>query len=157
MELANKHFPGCQKSFVMARFMAILLVFTGCVNQAERPADQPDENTKAVKFVFQEEFHNFGTLEAGEVVAYSFCVKNAGTKVLKIENAESDCGCITAEYPREEIIPGDSAYVEIIFNSAGETGKVYKEITIATNAADKNGTKLAIAAYVKNELLNIYN
>lgn len=138
-------------------FMAILLVFAGCVNRAERPANQPDENTETVKFVFQEEFHNFGTLQAGEIAAYSFCVENAGTKALRIENAETGCGCITVEYPREEIVPGDSAYVEVIFNSAGETGKVYKEITITTNATDKNRTNLAIAAYVKNELMNIYN
>lgn len=138
-------------------FILILPFFIGCSNRADNTGKQSNKNTKSAEFVFQEEFHNFGSLQAGEIAAYSFCYKNTGTSGLKIENAEPDCGCITVEYPKEEISHGDSAYVDVIFNSAGETGNVYKEILIKTNAANKKEVKLAIAAHVKNELINIYS
>lgn len=136
-------------------FILILTVLIGCSNRTDHASGEPDKNTVSAKFVFQEEFHNFGTLQAGEVVAYSFCFKNTGITALKIKNAKSDCGCMTVEYPKEEIIPGDSAYVDVIFNSAGETGKIYKEIMITTGAGNK--TTLAVAADVKNDLINIYS
>ncbi|MFA5419758.1 MAG: DUF1573 domain-containing protein [Bacteroidales bacterium] len=135
----------------------ILPVFTGCSNQADKTGNQSNKNTGSAAFVFQEEFHNFGSLQAGEIVAYSFRIKNTGTGKLKILNAKVDCGCITVEYPKKEIIQGDSAYVDVIFSSAGETGNVYKEILIITNAGNKKNAKLAIAAHVKNESINIYS
>jgi hypothetical protein len=142
------------KNFIL---ILILAFFLGCSNRAEKPAVEPNKNTGYSDFVFLEEFHNFGSLQAGETVSYSFCFKNTGTKGINVENAETDCGCITVDYPKEKILSGDSAYVDVIFNSAGETGKMYKEITIFMNAGHKKKVKLAIAALVKNELINIYS
>jgi len=137
-------------------FILILLGTAGCQGTSNKTARQTRKKPGTVKFVFQEEFHNFGPLQAGEVVVYSFAVKNEGTAGLKMENAKTDCGCITVDYPNETIQPGKTGYVDVEFNSAGETGNVYKEIVITTNA-EKKEIKLAIAAQVKNELINIYS
>lgn len=145
---------GMNKKFIV---ILTLSLFFGCSNRKESPSAGPIKNTASSSFVFLEEFHNFGSLQTGEIVSYSFCFKNTGAGGINVESAETDCGCITVDYPKEEILSGDSAYVDIIFNSAGETGKVYKEITISVNAGNKKKVKLAIAALVKNELLNIYS
>ncbi|MDD4191146.1 MAG: DUF1573 domain-containing protein [Mangrovibacterium sp.] len=138
-------------------FISMLLLFSGCRDRTKSPVSGPDENTDTATFVFQEEFHNFGSLQAGEIAAYSFCLKNTGTKALRIEDAQSDCGCITVEYPKEEVSPGDSVYVDILFNSAGETGRLYKEVAIITHAAGSKIKKdLAIVADVRNDRINIY-
>ena len=137
-------------------FILILLGTAGCQGTSNKKDSQAKKKQGTVKFVFQEEFHNFGPLQAGEVVVYSFAVKNSGTAGLKMKNAKSDCGCITVDYPKEIIQPGETGYVDVEFNSAGETGNVYKEIVMTTNA-DKKEVKLAIAAHVKNELINIYS
>lgn len=135
----------------------ILGFFFGCRNPVEKRAVDPGKNTGTAGFAFLEEFHNFGSLQAGEIVSYSFCLKNTGTGRISVENVESDCGCITVDYSKEEIQSGDSAYVDVIFNSAGETGRVYKEISVSVNAGRKETVKLAIAALIKNELINIYS
>ncbi len=142
------------KSFIV---ILTLSFFFACSNRTERPAARSNKNTGSPAFVFLEEFHNFGSLQTGEIVSYSFCFKNTGASGIKVENTETDCGCITVDYPKEEILSGDSAYIDVIFNSAGETGKVYKEITISMNDGIKKKVKLAIAALVKNELINIYS
>lgn len=136
-------------------FILAIAVFSGCNSPSEKTDVNANRNNGTASFVFLEEFHNFGALQAGEIVSYGFCLKNTGTAGIKIEKTETDCGCITVGYPQLEIMAGDSAYVDVIFNSAGETGNVYKEITVFTNAGRK--AKLAIAAQVKNELINIYS
>ncbi len=136
----------------------ILLAFIafGCQNQTRKTGNSASEKTGTAKFVFQEELHNFGTLQAGEVVAYSFGFTNAGDGNLVIRKYESDCGCMTVEYPKEPVKPGESGYIEVIFNSAGEVGKVYKEVVLFSNA-EPTEVKLAITANVQNELINLYS
>lgn len=134
----------------------LLLLAFACQNNTQKKQGPSSENQGTPKFAFLQEFHNFGTLQAGEIVAYSFRFTNTGDGDLVIEKAESDCGCITVEFPREAIHAQEAGFVEIIFNSSGEVGKVYKEIILYSNT-EPNKTKLAIAATVQNELINIYS
>jgi hypothetical protein len=137
-------------------YITVLAILVGCRSGGEKPAVQ-GKNGRLADFVFREEFHNFGSLQAGEIVSYGFCIRNTGTAGLKIENAETDCGCISVDYPEETIAPGDSAFVDILFNSAGETGKVFKEIVLTTNVPNKKKAKLGIAAEVENELIKMHS
>lgn len=144
----------CIRFFLSVLFLSFLV---GCTGRTDGDGRGPEKNTGDAAFVFQEEFHNFGSLQAGEIVVYSFPVQNTGTRDLFIEHAETGCGCITVDYPDAAIKPGETAYVDVTFNSGGETGKIYKEIVITTNAAEKKEAKLAVAAHVKNEMINIYS
>ena len=135
-------------------FIIICLLALACVNNKSNSADSPKEEGIA-KFEILQDFHNFGDLKAGETVAFSFEIKNTGNTGLLIKKLETDCGCIDVEYPKEKINPDDSAYIEVIFNSAGEVGRVYKTITVFTNAEEEGS--LAISATVKNELINLYS
>lgn len=132
-----------------------ILLFFACNNAANNNEKEVNREQGFPKFEFQEELHNFGNLKAGEIVVYSFKFNNSGSNVLYIQSAESDCGCVTVEFPKEGISPGENGYIEITFNSAGEVGKVYKEIQLTSNSEEKEIT-LVITANIENELLNIY-
>ena len=132
----------------------LLLFALGCQNAAKNDDKQTGEKQGTAKFVFQEELHNFGSLQAGEIVAYSFQFTNSGTRKLIIEKTGSDCGCISVIFPEEPINPGENEYIEVIFNSAGEVGKVYKEIQISSNAGPGE-IKLVITANVQHEMINL--
>ena len=134
--------------------IVILFVTIACTHNQAKSTKSSTEGGIA-KFEFLQDFHNFGNLQAGETVAFSFEFKNSGNSKLLIEQIKTDCGCIQVEYPKEKIEPGESAYIEIIFNSAGETGRIYKSITVYSNTEVKE-TTLAIAATVENELINLY-
>ncbi len=139
--------------FVVA--IGFLLLLVSCGQSTSKNQESATSQEGTIEFVFQEEMHNFGNLQAGEVVICNFKFTNTGEGNLIIEKAESECGCITVYYPEEGILPGESAYIEVEFNSSGEVGRVYKEIRIFSNAQE-NETVLAIVADVENELLNIY-
>ncbi len=136
-------------------FIVFAFLLSGCTLNGDRN-DRQNEKAGVPEFVFQEEIHNFGSVQSGEIVAYSFEFKNSGNAGLIIKSAESDCGCVTVDYPKETIQPGAKGYIDVEFSSAGEIGKVYKEIVITSNTKEKE-TKLAITANVKNELINIYS
>ncbi|WP_423127458.1 DUF1573 domain-containing protein [Gaoshiqia sp. Z1-71] len=140
---------------LLGPMIALLFAF-GCQHSAKNNDQQSGEKQGTAKFVFQEELHNFGSLQAGEIVAYSFQFTNIGNSKLFIKDAVSDCGCISVIFPKEPVNPGETGYIEVIFSSAGEVGKVYKEIRINSNA-EPGEMKLMITANVQHEMINIYS
>ena len=141
------------------RNIAIILFITlgvSCQNSSKKSATKELKSQGTPKFEFQEEFHNFGSLEAGEVVAFNFQFSNIGDGPLIIKNVKTECGCLVVNYPEKAISPGQSDFIEVVFNSAGETGNVYKEIEIYSNIENVI-QKINIAATVKNEVLNLYS
>ncbi len=134
-----------------------LMLISSCNSGTKKavPADQGNESGIA-KFVFSEEMHNFGSLNAGEVVSFTFIFRNEGTKTLIINNVDSGCGCTEVKIPNKSIEPGQEGQIEVIYNSAGEVGKQLKTITLFSNAehAEK---QIFIKANITNELIEIYS
>jgi hypothetical protein len=137
--------------------IVFVLVLAACNSGAKKaqPA-QTDNETGVAKFVFSEELHNFGSLTAGEIVAYTFTFRNEGTKSLTIKEVKTSCGCTEVKVPNKSIGPGEEGYLEVIYNSAGETGKQLHTITIFSDA-EQPEKQLFIRATVTNELIEIYS
>jgi len=154
---ARKREKGKRKKEIYLLFILFGLMFAACNSGTQKvtPTEKSDE-TGVAKFAVSEEIHNFGSLNAGEVVSYTFVFRNEGTKTLVIEQAEADCGCTEIKIPEKSIAPGKEGKIEVIFNSAGEVGKVLKTITITTNAEHAQ-KQLYIKANVTNELIEIYS
>lgn len=77
---------------------------------------------------------DFGTSTEGEKVVRNFRFKNSGSKPLVITNATASCGCTVPEKPEKPILPGDSAFIKVVFNSQGKAGQNEKHITVNSNA-----------------------
>lgn len=137
----------------------MLIVCCGLIVSCNRGAQKPVaiEQTSAegvAKFVFSEEIHNFGTLKAGEVVAYTFTFKNEGNKPLIINSADAGCNCTEVKLPQQPVEPGQEGNIEVIYNSSGEVGRQLKTIILFSNAEPAQ-VKLYIRADVKNEIIEI--
>jgi Protein of unknown function (DUF1573) len=83
---------------------------------------------------------DFGTLDAGPVVAASFRFKNTGSKPLVIESVTAGCGCTEPEKPADPIMPGQEGVVKAKFKSENQMGAVQKNITVSANAPARNYT-----------------
>jgi len=110
------------------------------------------EKKDAGKIVFDKEIHNFGTVKDGEIVSFSFVFRNVGGSPINIINVEKSCGCIDIKYNTNIVSPGESAAVEVIFNTAGEWGNQIKGVTIETS--DGYRKELQIGAYIENKQFN---
>ncbi len=92
-------------------------------------------------------FHDFGDVNEGETLGCFFEITNTGDKPLIIRDIDLGCGCISASYFKEPVLPGDSIDVEVRFNSSGFYGKQYKVIQLLANIKG-NKKDLVITANV---------
>jgi len=146
-----------QASFKLALFGSFLIfsTFTACNSGTSKPeTTKKSDESGTAKFVFSEEIHNFGSLNAGELVAFTFIFKNEGTKTLEITGVDSGCGCTEVNIQNKTIAPGQEGRIEVIYNSAGEVGKQLKTITIFSNAETPQ-KRLFIRANVTNDIIEL--
>ena len=105
-----------------------------------------DSNAKPV-LSFETDFHDFGKLNSGELVTYSFKFKNTGKSVLVIANVGTSCGCTVTDYPRKPINPGEASTIDVKFDTTGKHGRQSKSITIFANTEPAE-TTIRIQAFL---------
>ncbi len=139
------------------KFTAILTLFlmvilAGCKTKSES-SDLPagivtnpnsadgtyDENALPI-ISFEKDFHDFGKLISGEQVMYSFKFKNTGKALLIISNVSTSCGCTVSTFPRKPLKPGESATIDVSFDSSGRHGMQSKTVSVFTNTQPPNTT-----------------
>lgn len=98
--------------------------------KVEEVAGQP-----AMEFTKSE--YDFGDINQGDKVSYTFEFKNTGNAPLVISNARASCGCTVPQWPKEPVAPGATSKIDVVFNSAGKRGRQTKSITITTNITEK--------------------
>ena len=82
---------------------------------------------------FAKKEHDFGTINEGQKVVYTFNFENTGESDLIISNAVGSCGCTVPEFPKDPIKPGASGKMKVSFNSDGKPGNQQKTVTITAN------------------------
>ncbi len=82
---------------------------------------------------------NFGTINAGEKVNFSYRFKNTGNKALIITEAHASCGCTVPEKPEKPVMPGETGVIKVVFNSQGKQGHQEKAIIVSSNAKPNFG------------------
>jgi hypothetical protein len=76
-------------------------------------------------------------VEYGEIEQHSEPLRiakftNTGVEPLIIQSARGSCGCTVPTYPKQPIMPGESAEIEIRYDTK-RLGKINKTVTITTN------------------------
>jgi len=92
---------------------------------------------------FEKMIHDFGDLLDGECLHYSYSFKNPGSYPLIIHRITSSCGCVVIANSPKTIKPGESATIDVIYDSSGK-GQQYgraesKRITVSSNAIGTYG------------------
>jgi len=142
-------------SIIKYSFLLIFIFIFECCHSDINKNKKKEEVSEVSELSFQKKIHTFGNLKAGEIVVYSFSFKNTGRSNVIIERVKSSCGCITVNYPKHPIFPGKTEYIDVEYNSAGDLGKIYKDVVLYTSFNQE--IKLVIMANVKNEILDINN
>ena len=130
------------KNYFRTILLSIFLLPLSCDNNSNKK-DAKSENPSSSSMMstsespamsFDKTLHDFGTIQEGETVETIFTFTNTGKSDLIIVDARGSCGCTVPEYPKDkEIKPGESGVIKARFDSAGQTGKQVKSITLTTN------------------------
>ncbi|HEY0740687.1 MAG TPA: DUF1573 domain-containing protein [Chryseosolibacter sp.] len=81
--------------------------------------------------------HDFGTIREGQVVEYTYTVKNTGEAPLIIQNAQPSCGCTAPDWTKTPIPVGGTGFVKASFDSNGKPNIQNKSITVTANTWPK--------------------
>jgi hypothetical protein len=100
---------------------------------AGMPVKQEVKDPTTVQII--DSVYDFGKVSEGEVVEYSYRFRNSGDKPLVItEQPRASCGCTVAERPEEPIMPGDTGFIKVKFDSKNRPGEARKTVTVSSNA-----------------------
>jgi len=101
--------------------------------QEQLKRDEAMKNATTVQLI--DSVYDFGTIVQDDKVEYNYRFKNTGTNPLIIFNAVASCGCTIPEKPEKPIMPGETGFIKVVFNSAGKSGHQSKDITVTGNTA----------------------
>lgn len=98
---------------------------------------------------------DFGEVEFGKIVEYTFKVKNLGSEILEIKRVATSCACTTAKIIQEKINPGEETELLVIYDTAAMgggphgRGKQERIIYVKSNDQEKPQVEVVIRAIVK--------
>jgi len=75
---------------------------------------------------------DYGTIEQNSDPLRSFIFTNTGNEPLQITHAKGSCGCTVPEFPKEPIMPGEQAKINVRYDTK-RVGKFVKSVTLTTN------------------------
>ncbi len=81
--------------------------------------------------------HDFGTVEEGKKVSFTYKVKNTGQAPLIIQNAQASCGCTVPDWTKTPIPVGGEGFVKAEFDTKGKVGVNNKTVTVTANTWPK--------------------
>jgi len=117
-----------------------LIVPKSCISSSNFIAGAP-----AMKF--EEEMHDFGTINEGDVVEHTFMFENTGDAPLVVSNAKGSCGCTVPTWSKEPIAPGEKGEMVVKFNSNGKPNNQMKTVRITANT-ESGQEMIKIKAFV---------
>lgn len=132
----------------MAKYLGYLLLLVCLLGCAENSQKQSGHIKGKGKLQFTELSYNFGELAGGDVVGHRFAVINEGKYPVVIQKVKHGCGCTDAIFPKTPIEPSDTAYVEVVFDTKGWSGRQVKQVVIVANDSVQNH-ELLIWASIK--------
>ncbi len=111
------------RNLLFITFLA--LVAFSCKSDREK---FPDDTTVDGEFV-----HNFGEVMQGEVIKVRFEIKNTGKVPLKLFDVKPSCGCTLADYCKDAVDPGKTAWVDAEVDTKEQNGEIFKKVTVFAN------------------------
>ena len=121
------------------------------LNEYFRPVT-PESAAKIPRLVLENRMHDFGKIKEGEVLKTRFMLKNDGKSDLNIRKTHNNCSCTTTTMSKQDIKPGESVEMEVVFDTKGRRGNQQKSITIYSNDPVAPVQRIILKASVQVEL-----
>jgi len=130
------------KKILLTSLLIFGFGFISMAQDAHAPAAKDTaakENPNAAEMTFTQELHDYGTIKQGADGSCEFKFKNTGKDPLIISNARGSCGCTVPTWPKEPILKGQTATIQVHYDTK-RVGAFTKTVTIESNA--KTATKV---------------
>ena len=106
----------------------------------------PGEGTgNSPTIYFPETQHDFGKVNEGDKVNYTFRFVNKGETALQIKDIKTSCGCTAALVSTDNLKPGQEGTIKVELNTKNRSGKMSKTVTVQSN--DPNDPSKILTVY----------
>jgi hypothetical protein len=107
----------------------LALVLVNCKNKKENSLEKLKlSRVKIIETVF-----NFGNINVGDTVKYSFIIKNISERKFIIDTVGTSCGCTTTQFTRDSVRKNEIAKIDVQY-IADQSGKISKSIVVSDNS-----------------------
>ena len=97
---------------------------------------------------FSDTLIEFGIVSEGHMVDHVFSFTNQGPGDAVLADVSTTCGCTVAKtWPKMPLAPGESAYIEVTFNTRDKSGPQDKVVAVVANT-DPSVTRLHLVGTV---------
>lgn len=116
-----------KKLFFLSLFAVMALGYANAQNEAENASEGP-------VMTFESMVLDYGEIDQGSDPLRVAKFTNTGTEPLIISNARGSCGCTVPEWPKDPIMPGESAEIKVRYDTK-RIGMINKTVKISANDA----------------------
>lgn len=127
-------------------FLLFLLATTACTHR-----NKPNETggTQGAQITFVDTLHDFGSIPTEDgLQQHCFVFKNTGDVPAAVVDVVLSCHCLSAEYTRGIVQPGDTGHVTLTYDGRGTSGYFNKKARVRFNSPRVH------ELYVKGEILS---
>ncbi len=140
------------KSKYILVFILIILILA--VYGYFKSTAEPEGQDQYPKTEITPRFFDFGQVEYGEVLEYTFKVKNTGNAVLEVKRVATSCSCTSASVSQNKIGPNQETDLIVKYDTGAMSGphghgKQERIIFIKTNDPINPQSEVTIHAFVK--------
>jgi hypothetical protein len=97
------------------------------------PPISKDQLEEAPQLLIQQKVIDLREISAQTIIRRQVTISNAGNKVLEIRKIQGNCECLTIESPKNNLEPGESMQLNLIFDPLGRKGIDQRNIYLFTN------------------------
>ena len=103
--------------FIFFLILVVLIVGISIFGYFKAIPGVENQTENLPKIEIRPKVYDFGEIKFGDVVNYSFLVKNLGNEVLEIKRVATSCACATAKIAKEKINPGEETELLVTYDS----------------------------------------
>jgi len=109
---------------------------------------QTEPQVEGPQIQFDKETHDYGTIHVNGDGNCKFTFTNTGNEPLVLSNVRAGCGCTVPQWPREPVLPGESAEIKVRYTTLNRPHTINKSIVVTSNSVTKNTVVLRIKGEV---------
>jgi len=130
-----------QKKNIIFFIIIVIIIVAGFIVISGNFLSKPE---RPPQISISEEEWDFGKVKPGTQNQHKFIITNKGTEDLLVERVWASCGCVQTSISTNRILPGKSADLQAIFNTAGYEGKLEKLIYIKSNDSEEPEKRIKV-------------
>lgn len=113
-------------------------------------AEKKEMPAHGAQIRFEEQEHQYGTIQKGGNGDCQFVFWNDGDEPLILQSVKASCGCTTPKYTQKPVMPGQKGVIDVHYNT-NNVGGFSKTVTVVSNAVNNERVVLRIKGTVKQD------